>query len=127
MDYPTFLAAVRERGHYDRAEAERVTTAVVGTLGDRLAPGTAGNLADQLPAELSETLNDARALPRDWGVREFVHHVAETTGDDERTAEAHTRTVLSVLAQQIGGGELDKTLSQLPSGYADLFGVAELR
>jgi uncharacterized protein (DUF2267 family) len=126
MDYGTFLATVRERGDYADDEAERVTMAVFATLGDRLAPASAEHLADQLPMELAEIINDAQAAPHTWGVREFVHHVAQATGDDERAAERHARTVLSTLGEQVSGGELNKLVSQLPSAYAELFGHPEL-
>jgi uncharacterized protein (DUF2267 family) len=126
MPYEQFLAAVRERGGYTTDDAERVTGAVVATLGDRLTAEAAEHLADQLPMPLAEILGDARAAPHNWGVREFVGRVAELTGDDETSAEVHARAVLSALADQVSGGERNKLLSRLPSGYAELFGFPEL-
>ncbi|MGC9541302.1 DUF2267 domain-containing protein [Streptomyces sp. UG1] len=124
-----FLAAVREQGGYgDTPEVLAVTEAVLSALGERLQPVSADHLADQLPIELAEVLMDAADdLPgRDWGVREFVRRVAESTGDDEATARAHAEAVLTVLAKTISGGEVNKLISALPAGYAALFGHAEL-
>ncbi|MDT3397124.1 DUF2267 domain-containing protein [Streptomyces sp. B1866] len=126
MSYGDFLAAVRDRGGYDPDEAQRVTEAVITTLGERLAPEPAGHLADQLPAPLAEKINDAEAAPHTWGVREFVSRVADATGADEQAAEGHARAVLSTLADQVTGGETNKLISQLPSAYAELFGHPEL-
>lgn len=126
MPYEEFLATVRERGGYEADEAQTVTRAVVTTLGDRLTTESAEHLADQLPHALAELLEDAGGSAQKWGAREFVAHVSEVTGDDEDTAEDHTRIVFSALADQVSGGELNKVLSRLPSGYADLFGFPEL-
>ncbi|MZE75683.1 DUF2267 domain-containing protein, partial [Streptomyces sp. SID5475] len=69
---------------------------------------------------------DAEAAARDWGVRTFVAHVAEATGEDEESAEVATRAVLSTLADRIGRGERDALLSGLPAEHANLFGYPEL-
>ncbi|MCF6525227.1 DUF2267 domain-containing protein [Streptomyces sp. JJ36] len=126
MPYGEFLATVRERGGYAPDEAERSTEAVVGALGRRLPAGAAEHLGEQLPQRLAELLGDAQARAETWGVHEFVAHVAEASGTDEPTAEEHSRTVLSTLADRISGGELNKVLGRLPSGYAELFGHPEL-
>ncbi|GAB2591322.1 hypothetical protein GCM10027168_25780 [Streptomyces capparidis] len=126
MKYGEMLAAVRDRDPHAGDDADRITEAVVRTLGNRLAPASAEHLADQLPRELSEILEDSQAAPRTWGVREFVHQVAQSTDADGPTAEQHTRAVLSVIADEVSGGELNKLISQLPSGFAPLFGKPEL-
>lgn len=129
MTFREFLAAVREQGGYgDPRETLTVTEAVLTTLGERLQPSAADHLADQLPTELAEILMDAadNAPGRTWGVHEFVRQVAEATGDDGETARVHARAVLTVLAETISGGERNKLISQLPAGYAELFGHAEL-
>ncbi|MEO3749364.1 DUF2267 domain-containing protein [Streptomyces sp. B6B3] len=127
MSYGEFLSSVRERGEYAADEAERIVEAVLATLGERLPEQPAQHLADQLPTPLDDILEDAADGPgRSWGVTEFVTHVAERTGEDEDTAEADARVVFSALGDQVTGGELNKLLSQLPSGYAELFGYPEL-
>ncbi|MDT0266459.1 DUF2267 domain-containing protein [Streptomyces sp. DSM 44915] len=126
MTYGTFMATVRERGEYAADEAERLVQAVIATLGERLPEPSAEHLADQLPIPLADLVDRAAGPARTWGVSEFINQVAEHTEQDEESAEEDTRVVFSVLADQISGGEMNKLISQLPSGYADLFGHAEL-
>lgn len=42
------------------------------------------------------------------------------------TAERDSRTLLTTVARSASGGRLNQLLSQLPSGYAALFGKPEL-
>ncbi|MGP3971248.1 DUF2267 domain-containing protein [Streptomyces sp. 6N223] len=127
MSYGEFMSIVRQRGGYQTDEAKQVTEAVLTTLGERLPRSTGQHLADQLPTPLDEAVENAPdGAGRSWGVDEFVSHVAAHTGDDEETALTHTRVVFSALSDQITGGEMNKLLSQLPSGYAELFGYSEL-
>lgn len=129
MTHPEFLAAVRERGGYpDREAASRATEAVLGCLGRRLQPAAACHLAEQLPAPLGRAVSQAAEGPAaSWGVTEFVRQVAAVTGDSEDAARGHADVVLNVLARTVAGGELNKLISQLPSGFAGFLGHAELR
>ncbi|MCX2969697.1 MULTISPECIES: DUF2267 domain-containing protein [Streptomyces] len=127
MAYDEFLMTVTELGGYsEREDAARVTEAVISTLGDRLPPEIAEHVADQLPAPVDELIEGANSTPQNWGVQEFVHRVAEITGDHEEQAEEHSRAVLTAVAAQVTGGELNKLISDLPTGYAALFGHPEL-
>ncbi|MER6980826.1 DUF2267 domain-containing protein [Streptomyces carpinensis] len=127
MTYRDFLGAVRQHGEYaDLEEAAAVTEAVLGTLGERLQLEAADHLADELPLEIGEFLVGVDDHGRTWGVEEFVHQVAVASGDDEETARPHAEAVLTVLAETVSGGELNKLISRLPSGYAELFGHPEL-
>lgn len=126
MTYGTFMATVRERGEYAADEAEQLVQAVIATLGERLPASSAEHLADQLPTPLADIVDQSDGPARTWGVSEFISQVAEHTGQDEDGAEEDTRVVFSVLADQVTGGEMNKLISQLPSGYADLFGHGEL-
>jgi uncharacterized protein (DUF2267 family) len=127
VSYGEFLSTVRERGEYPADEAKRAVEAVLTALGERLPQQSAQHLADQLPTPLDEVVENAPDGPgRSWGVDEFVSHVAAYVGEDEDAAEDHTRVVFSVLASQIAGGEMNKLISQLPTGYAELFGYSDL-
>jgi uncharacterized protein (DUF2267 family) len=44
----------------------------------------------------------------------------------EETSRWDASAVLSTMADSISGGELNQVLSQLPAGYAPLFGKPEL-
>lgn len=127
MTLDEFLSLVRERGEYDsRAEAERVSTAVLMVLANRITPGEAKDLAAQLPAPLSSAAQPDDQRPTSFGVDEFCRRVAELVGGHPRTAEWDASAVLSTVAEAVSGGELNQLLSQLPSGYAALFGKPEL-
>jgi uncharacterized protein (DUF2267 family) len=58
-----------------------------------------------------------------WG---FVKDLATRTGTTPAVARWDTGAVLAVLGRLAGPGLLDRILTQLPSGYALLFGRAEL-
>ncbi|GAB3292089.1 DUF2267 domain-containing protein [Parasphingorhabdus pacifica] len=61
------------------------------------------------------------------GVEEFLREVATRLGTASiETARWDTSAVLSTLAEGISGGELNQLISDLPSGYAPLFGHPEL-
>jgi uncharacterized protein (DUF2267 family) len=123
MRYDQFLAQVRERGEYaDRQEAEQTTRVVLGVLADRLTSQEAGDLAAQLPDEAAGTLTGNAGRPEPFGVHEFLRRVAEATGATERTAQWDASAVLSTVADGTSGGEINDVLTQLPSGYAVLFG-----
>lgn len=128
MRYDEFLARVRERGEYaDKAEAEQITQAVLEALAHRITPGEAKDLGEQLPGSLGQALtvgNEQRAAS--FGVEEFCRRVAERTGARPSTAQWGRQAVLSTVADAVSGGELNQVLSQLPSGYAALFGKPEL-
>ncbi|MDT0346370.1 DUF2267 domain-containing protein [Streptomyces litchfieldiae] len=126
MSYGSFLSTVRDRGEYPGDEAERAVEAVLTTLGERLPSHSAEHLADQLPTPLAQILENADGAGRSWGVEEFITHVAQRADEDEETAETDTRVVFSVISEQVTGGEMNKLLSQLPTGYAELFGYSEL-
>lgn len=58
-----------------------------------------------------------------WG---FVKDLAARTGATPATARWDTGAVLAVVGHLVSPSLLDRILAQLPSGYALLFGRAEL-
>lgn len=128
MQYHEFLARVRELGEYDgQDEAANVTEAVLSVLAQRISPGEVDDLASQLPGPLGQKLADAKPEQAEsFGIEEFYRRVAERTGARPRTAEWDAAAVLTTLAEAVSGGELNQIISQLPSGYAVLFGKADL-
>jgi uncharacterized protein (DUF2267 family) len=123
LKYQEFVARVRERGEYDSsAEAQQVISVVVTALAERLQPDEARQLGAQLPAELGDFLSVAAGGGLREGVTEFLRKVSDGTGATERTAEWDASAVLSTIADAVSGGELNDVLTQLPSGYAPLFG-----
>lgn len=128
MNNDEFLAQVRQRGEYaDRREATQVTGTVLQLLSRRIPPGEAKDLAAQLPEPLRghlDTRLDRGAAT--FGVHEFLRLVADGVGGRPDTARWDASAVLSTLGDSISGGELNQLISQLPSGYAELFGKPEL-
>jgi len=128
MKSDRFLARVRERGEYrDQAEAMQITEAVLGVLSSRITGGEAKDLASQLPEPIDRTLlEESREAAESFGVTEFLRRVAERTGALPGTGEREAGAVLPTLAEAVSGGEFNQLLTQLPSGYAPLFGEPEL-
>ncbi|MET9293293.1 DUF2267 domain-containing protein [Streptomyces sp. NPDC003077] len=128
MKYDEFLARVRERGEYaDRDEAAGATKAVLEVLAGRMSAKEVGDMAAQLPAPLDEIMTAVSGGGvESYGVEEFCHRVAERTGAHDRTAQWDASAVLTTLADTVSPGELNQIISQLPSGYAVLFGKADL-
>jgi uncharacterized protein (DUF2267 family) len=127
MRYDLFLSRVKERGEYaDAQEAEEVTRAVLGLLAQRLPEGEADDLAAQLPHPAAEMLTWVDGPVSNMGVREFLDRVAAQTDATEVTAQWDASAVLTTVAEAVSGGELNDVLTQLPSGYAALFGKTTL-
>ncbi|GHG99460.1 DUF2267 domain-containing protein [Streptomyces rubradiris] len=123
MKLVDFLAQVRDRGEYrSQEEAEHISTSVLRVLATRISPEEADDLAARLPAPLDDVLHVHPERPEALGREEFLRRVAEQTGARPRTAEWDAGAVLSTVADAVPGAEVDHLLSQLPAGYADLFG-----
>ncbi|MBB6121328.1 DUF2267 domain-containing protein [Nocardiopsis algeriensis] len=128
MKYDEFLKDVQELGQYaDRDTADQVSRAVLATLTPRMTPENAEHLAAQLPEPLSDAVRESEIEePESFGVEEYLRRVAAATESRPTTAELDASSVLTAVAHRISGGELNNVLSQLPSGYATLFGKPEL-
>jgi len=99
---------------------------VLAALGRQLTGDERVELAARLPHEAAVTF--ASGIPAaerltGWG---FVKDLASRTGGTAATTRWDTGTVLRVVAQLAGEELLGRVLDRLPSGYALLFGRAEL-
>ncbi|MEU8909026.1 DUF2267 domain-containing protein [Streptomyces mirabilis] len=127
MTFHQMLERIRYEGAYStREQAEDVTRAVLGALGRQLSGDERVDLAACLPSEaalvFTSQIPDLQPLTG-WG---FVKDLATRTGATPAVARWDTGAVLAVLGRLAGPGLLDRILTQLPSGYALLFGRAEL-
>ena len=127
MTFHQMLERVRYEGAYPARElAEDVTRSVLAALGRQLTGDERVDLAARLPAEaalvFTGQIPDRQPLTG-WG---FVKDLATRTGATPATARWGTGAVLCVVGQLAGPDLLDRILTQLPSGYALLFGRAEL-
>ncbi|UQA90826.1 DUF2267 domain-containing protein [Streptomyces halobius] len=127
MTFEQMLERVRYEGAYPtRARAEESVHAVLGALGRQLTGDERVELAARLPYEAAVTFTSgipATEPLTGWG---FVKDLASRTGGTAATTRWDTGTVLRSVAQLAGEELLTRILARLPSGYALLFGRAEL-
>ncbi|MEV7991255.1 DUF2267 domain-containing protein [Streptomyces sp. NPDC086077] len=127
MTFEQMLERVRHEGAYATcAQAEESVGAVLAALGRQITGDERVELAARLPHEAAVAFTaqiPATERLTGWG---FVKDVASHTGGTAATARWDTGTVLRIVAQLAGEELLSRILAQLPSGYALLFGRAEL-
>ncbi|WP_202437779.1 DUF2267 domain-containing protein [Streptomyces sp. SID5910] len=127
MSYVQLVEQVRYQGAYaTRERAEDVVSAVLAALGRRITGEERVELAARLPREAARIF--ASQIPgtdtmTGWA---FVRDLATRTGGTLATTRWDVGSVLGVVARLAGPDLLDRILAQLPSGYAILFGRAEL-
>jgi uncharacterized protein (DUF2267 family) len=127
MTFEHMLEKVRYEGAYPtRERAEEAVRLVVAGLGRQLTGDERVELAARLPLEaariLTEQIPDTQPLTG-WS---FVKDLAARTGATLATTRWDTGSVLTTVATLAGPELLTRILHQLPSGYALLFGRAEL-
>ncbi|MEV4505603.1 DUF2267 domain-containing protein [Streptomyces klenkii] len=125
--YEQMLEKVRYEGAYPtRGRAEEAVRLVLAGLGRQLTGDVRVELAARLPLEAARILTaqipDTRPLTG-WA---FVKDLAARTGASLATTRWDTGSVLCAVAALAGPDLLTRILVQLPSGYALLFGRAEL-
>ncbi|GAB2742259.1 hypothetical protein GCM10027072_42480 [Streptomyces bullii] len=122
------IDAVREAGQYPtRSEAERVTRIVLSALGGHVIGDERVDLAQALPEQAAKVVASQIPATRQLTAAEFVDSVAaRIEGATPATARWDVSSVLSVLPKLIGDDLVTRILAQLPSGYALLFGRADL-
>ncbi|MFB7594894.1 DUF2267 domain-containing protein [Streptomyces sp. NPDC056160] len=124
----TLTERVREAGGYrTRAEAEHITRTVLSVLGTHVTGDERVALARALPEEAARVLASQIPALRPLPAPDFVEAVASRLDNSTpATARWDTGTVLTVLADLLPPPVLTDVLTHLPTGYALLFGRAEL-
>ncbi|WP_107304206.1 DUF2267 domain-containing protein [Streptomyces sp. FXJ1.172] len=127
MTFEQMLDKVRHEGAYPtREQAEEAVRLVVSGLGRQLTGEERVELAARLPREaariLAEQIPDTQPLTG-WA---FVKDLAARSGASLATTRWDTGSVLAAVAASAGPELLTRILRQLPTGYALLFGRAEL-
>ena len=117
MNYDEFIGRVADGVGVDRSEAEKLTRAVLTTLGERITGGEARDLAAQLPIQLQNPLLPAEEEAEAFDFVEFVRRVADRAGSDVNTAGMAVDVVFDTLRDAITPGEFDDVLSQLPDDF----------
>jgi uncharacterized protein (DUF2267 family) len=127
MSYTQLLERVRYDGAYPtRERAEEVLTQVLAALGRRLTGEERVDLAARLPREAAEIFTAPIPETRPLTGWAFVKDLADRTGNTLATTRWDVGSVLGAVAHIAGPALLDRVLTQLPSGYAILFGRPEL-
>ncbi|WP_371548905.1 DUF2267 domain-containing protein [Streptomyces sp. NBC_00554] len=128
MTWNELIEEVRESGQYPtKAEAERVTRLVLSALGGHVVGDERVDLARRLPTEAARLIASQIPVTRSLSAAEFVDSIASSIlGATPAKARWDVSSVLSVLPTAVGDDLINRILKQLPSGYALLFGRAEL-
>jgi uncharacterized protein (DUF2267 family) len=126
-----FMAGVARRLGVSTARAQRVTEAVLETLGERIGPGEVDDLLTQLPISLHPPLKRGAARADEatsrMSVDEFLDRIAERAGiPADRAAllphpqaREYARAVFNTLRETVRTEFFDVTV-QLPGEYWDL-------
>ncbi|KAF5993659.1 DUF2267 domain-containing protein [Streptomyces sp. RLB3-17] len=127
MSYEQMLEKVRYEGAYPtRERAEEAIRLVVAGLGRQLTGDERVELAARLPIEaarlLAAQIPDTQPLTG-WA---FVKDLAARAEASLATTRWDTGAVFAAVAALAGPDLLTRILRQLPSGFALLFGRAEL-
>lgn len=125
MKYSEFIGEAQDMMDMPtQAKAVRACRAVLTTLGERLYPGEAEDLAGSLPMELDHFVRDAKPGQR-FSRDEFLQRVAEIEDSDEADALWHIQVVFGLLSRAISPGEMEDIRSGLPEGFDDFFAKVE--
>ncbi|MER6018822.1 DUF2267 domain-containing protein [Streptomyces anulatus] len=125
--YEQMLERVRYEGAYPtRERAEEAVRLVLAGLGRQLTGDERVDLAARLPLEAARALTaqipDTQPLSG-WA---FVKDLAARSGASLATTRWDTGSVFAVVAAHAGSDLITRILNQLPTGWALLFGQAEL-
>lgn len=125
--FEQMLEKVRYEGAYPtRERAAEAVRLVLSGLGRQVTGEERVELAARLPLEAARLLTaeiPARQPLTGWS---FVKDLADRSGGTLGTTRWDTGSVLAAVAALAGPDLLTRILRQLPSGYALLFGRAEL-
>ncbi|MFG3270346.1 DUF2267 domain-containing protein [Streptomyces luteogriseus] len=128
VTWTQLIEAVRQSGQYTSwPEAEQVTRTVLSALGAHVTGDERVDLARALPGQAARLIAAQIPATRRLTAARFVDEVASRTpGATSATARWDVSSVLSTLPPLIGDDLITRILAQLPTGYALLFGRADL-
>ena len=122
MDSGRFLSRVCELTGFDRERSEQLVRATLVTLGTRIAPGEADDLAAQLPDSLGVCLQH-ESEPSRFDSAEFKRRVARLVPLANDQAAPAIQAIFTVLREAVSEGEMRQVLGQLGSEYERLVGM----
>ncbi|MCA6096502.1 DUF2267 domain-containing protein [Streptomyces sp. SCA3-4] len=125
--YEQMLEKIRYEGAYPtRERADEAVHLVLAGLGRQLTGDERVELAACLPLEAARVLTAQIPSTQPLTGWAFVKDLAARSGASLATTRWDTGSVFSAVAAFAGTELLTRILRQLPSGYALLFGRAEL-
>ncbi|MHC5902553.1 DUF2267 domain-containing protein [Streptomyces sp. S6] len=126
--WPHLIARVKRTGQYPTtAEAEKITRTTLTALAPHLPTPERTALTRTLPPEAATLLAAGTPSHPPSPAAEFVATVATRLDNTTRDkARWHVSSVLTTLAHLAGPTLTDRIITQLPQGYALLFGRPEL-
>ncbi|MFF4008509.1 DUF2267 domain-containing protein [Streptomyces sp. NPDC001717] len=128
MTFEQILEHVRHEGAYPtRERAEEAVRSVLAALGRQLVGDERVDLAQALPVEAALALTAQIPATERLTGWDFIKDMAARAGTSPAVARWDTGAVLAVVTRLTDPGLLTRILHQLPTGYALLFGQAELR
>ncbi|MEA2231448.1 MAG: hypothetical protein QOD83_1264 [Solirubrobacteraceae bacterium] len=113
LTYTDFLAMIQRDADIGRDAAERVARAMLTTLAQRISPGEARDIAEQLPEELRSSLRDGGG-PQPFSADEFLRRVQSRAQLAPDAVRRHVRAVFAALRQALRQDELADLASELP-------------
>jgi uncharacterized protein (DUF2267 family) len=114
VQYENFITRVEQEAKVARDEAEIITGAFFETLGSRLTPHEAEDVAAELPSELADRLLERADSTEKFHADAFFERLGAITDTDQETARSQARVVWHVLTGIIETGELEDIRNQLP-------------
>ena len=119
-----FLRRVYERAPVrDEAAARRAATAVLETLGERIAAGEVDDLLTRLPVELHAPLRrgsrNSGGKAEQMTLVKFLERIADREGVTLEEARDHARAVFLALRELVGDDEFFDVVVELPSEYVE--------
>ncbi|MCD9904490.1 DUF2267 domain-containing protein [Streptomyces sp. MT29] len=125
--YEQMLERVRYEGAYPtREKAEEVVHLVLSGLGRQLTGDERVDLAACLPVEAARVLTAQIPDPQPLTGWAFVKDLAARYGASPATTRWNTGSVFAAITAHAGPDLITRILSQFPTGWALLFGRAEL-
>jgi uncharacterized protein (DUF2267 family) len=126
VDHSQFIGLTRRLARLDADAAERAARAALETLAQRLSPGGAQNLREQLPVEMRPWVSGESGR-EPFDVDEYLRRVAERERVDVATAERHARAVFYALGQVVSVDEIADMAVDLSDDFERLVAEAQRR
>ena len=123
MNYREFVGQAQHRLELDElGPTVKVIRAVLTTLGERVDPGEATDLASPLPMEIDRYLIEAaEGGGEKFSFDAFLGRVSERADLSRSTANYYSQTVVGLVADVVPPGNIEKIRNQLPDEFEPIF------